>query len=86
MRWVHLAIIVILAGAMLIFGFQNLESVTVSFLGFRISIPLALLIAIIYLVGMATGGSLWSLFRWALRGARQAPAGTPADRGGRPAV
>jgi lipopolysaccharide assembly protein A len=70
MRWVYFAIAAILAAATLIFAVQNLQIVTISFLGLSLSAPLALLIAVIYLLGMATGGSLWALARWAVEGAR----------------
>lgn len=70
MRWVHIAVIVILVAVIIIFAVQNFQSVTVTFLNFRISSPLAVLIAVIYLLGMATGGSLWSLMRWAYEGAK----------------
>ena len=71
MRWVNIAVIVILAAVIVIFALQNLQSVTMGFLGFRISVPLAILVAVIYALGMATGGSLWSLFRWAIEGAKR---------------
>jgi hypothetical protein len=48
-----------------------MQSVTVSFLNFRISAPLAALVAIIYLLGMVTGGSLWALIRWAIEGSKR---------------
>jgi len=67
MRWLNTAVIVVLVAGILIFAFQNLQSVTVSFLGLRITAPLAVHILIVYLVGMATGGSAWALMRWALR-------------------
>jgi lipopolysaccharide assembly protein A len=70
MRWLHLAVVVIFAVAVLIFVVQNLEIVTMSFLGFRASAPLALLVAIGYVLGMATGGSLWSLLRKSLHGSK----------------
>ena len=70
MRWVYLAVIVILALATLIFALQNLQSVTVSFLRLQLSAPLAVLIIIVYLLGMATGGSAWALLRWAWQGSR----------------
>ncbi|MEP9388726.1 hypothetical protein [Mesorhizobium sp. KR9-304] len=70
MRWVHTAVIVVLAVAFLIFALQNLQSVTVAFLGFGITAPLALLFLVIYLLGMATGGSAWTLIRWAWQGSR----------------
>jgi uncharacterized integral membrane protein len=63
MRWIHLAIVVLFAIATLIFVWQNFETVTMSFLGFQARTPLALLVALAYLAGMATGGSLWSLLR-----------------------
>ena len=61
----------VLVAATLIFAVQNLQSVTVSFLGLRIAAPLALLVAVIYLLGMVTGGSLWTLVRWAVQGSKQ---------------
>ena len=74
MRWVHTIVIVALAAAILIFASQNLQSVTTSFLGLRIAAPLAVQIVIVYLLGMATGGSAWALIRWAWRGSTQADA------------
>jgi lipopolysaccharide assembly protein A len=71
MRWIHMAVIATLVAAMLIFALQNLQSVTISFLGLRMSAPLAFLMTVIYLLGMATGGSAWALMRWAVEGAKQ---------------
>ena len=45
MRWLHLAVVVIFAAAVLIFIGQNLEMVTMSFPGFSARTPLAVLIA-----------------------------------------
>lgn len=70
MRWVHIAIIVLFAGATLIFAAQNFQSVTISFLGLSLRLPMALMTIVIYLLGMATGGSLWSLLRRSFAGAR----------------
>jgi putative membrane protein len=70
MRWFNTAVIVVLAAATLVFAWQNLGQVTVSFLAFRITAPLAVLIVIVYLLGMATGSSAWALFRWAWRGSK----------------
>ena len=74
MRWVHLAVVILFALATLIFAVQNFQTVTIAFLGFSVSLPLALQAVIIYLVGMATGGSLFSLLRRSLAGSR-GPAG-----------
>jgi uncharacterized integral membrane protein len=70
MRWFYVAVIAVLAAATLTFAVQNHQSVTVSFLGFSMSAPLALLVAVIYLLGMATGGSAWALMRRAIDGSR----------------
>ena len=71
MRWLHISVVAVLAIAFLIFALQNLQFVTTAFLGFSFTAPLALLFIVIYLLGMATGGSVWSLVRWAWQGSRQ---------------
>jgi uncharacterized integral membrane protein len=63
MRWVYLAIIILFVAATLIFAFQNLETVTISFFRMNLSLPLALLTIVVYLLGAATGGSLFALLR-----------------------
>ena len=75
MRWLHISVVAVLAIAYLIFALQNLQFVTTAFLGFSFTVPLALLFIVIYLLGMATGGSVWSLVRWAWQGSRP-PAAT----------
>jgi uncharacterized integral membrane protein len=70
MRWLHLAVVVIFAAAVLIFIGQNLEMVTMSFLGFSARTPLAVLIALAYILGMATGGSLWALLKRSFHGSK----------------
>ena len=73
MRWLHLSVIALFAAAVILFAAQNLQLVTMSFLGFSATVPMALLAAILYLIGMATGGSLVALVRWLVQGARQRP-------------
>jgi lipopolysaccharide assembly protein A len=70
MRWIYLAIIVLFAVAVLIFAFQNLETVTASFLGFSISAPVAMMIFVVYILGAVTGGSLFALLRRSYSSAR----------------
>ena len=55
-------------GRTLVFALQNLGVVTMSFLGFSARAPLAFLIAVAYLFGAATGGSLLALLRRSVRG------------------
>lgn len=70
MRWLHLTLIILFAGITLIFAFQNLEMVTMDFLGFSMRMPLALQAITVYLLGMFTGGSLLALLRRSIAGAR----------------
>jgi putative membrane protein len=63
MRWIYLAFILLFAIATLVFALQNLEVVTMSFLGFNVRAPLALLTIVVYLLGAATGSGLLALLR-----------------------
>jgi lipopolysaccharide assembly protein A len=74
MRWIHLSIIVLFATVTIIFAFQNLGSVTVSFLGLSVTTPVAILIFVVYVLGAATGGSLFALLRRSYARSRRSPA------------
>jgi uncharacterized integral membrane protein len=56
MRWIYLGIIILFAAVTIIFALQNFDIVTMSLLGFNARVPLALVVAIAYLLGAATGG------------------------------
>jgi len=71
MRWLHLAVIVLFAAVTAVFAMQNVQSVTVSFFRIGAQMPLAFLVAIIYLLGALTGGSLFALLRRSFEGARR---------------
>jgi uncharacterized integral membrane protein len=70
MRWLHLSLIVLLVAIVVVFAAQNRQLVTLAFLGLSVNVPVAVLAAITYLFGMATGGSLFALCRWLVEGAR----------------
>ncbi len=70
MRWFYLAIIILFAAATAIFALQNLERVTVSFLGINARAPLAVVVVVIYVLGAFTGGSLLALLRRSYTGAK----------------
>ena len=76
MRWIHLGIIILFAAATIIFALQNFDIVTMSLLGFNARVPLALVAAIAYLLGAATGSSLFALLRRSYEGSRQTMAGS----------
>ena len=77
MRWIYLAVIILFAAATIIFAMQNFVIVTTSFLGFNARVPLALLVAVTYLLGAATGGSLFALLRRSYEGSRRRVVGSP---------
>ena len=72
MRWVYLAVVVLFVAATIIFVLQNVDVVTMSFLGLSIRAPLALLAAVAYVLGAVTGGSLFALLRKSVQGSRAA--------------
>jgi len=76
MRWIYLAFILLFAIATLIFALQNLEVVTMSFLGFTIRAPLAVLTIALYLLGAATGSGLLALLRRSYEGSRRPVVGS----------
>ena len=70
MRWVYLTVVVLFVAAAVIFVFQNVGVVTMSFLGFGVRAPLAVLAAVAYILGALTGGSLYALLRQSVQGSR----------------
>ena len=56
MRYVHIAVIVLLTILVLAFKLQNPQLVTVEFFAFSVTMPVTLLIVLVYLLGMFTGG------------------------------
>jgi lipopolysaccharide assembly protein A len=73
-RWLYLAIIVVFVAALIIFVFQNTDVVSVAFLSGVVSLPLALVVFVVYLLGAVTGGSLYALLRRSVAGSRRAGA------------
>lgn len=71
MRWIHWAVIVVFVAATTLFGIQNRQVVTMSFLRFDVTAPLAILAAVFYVLGAATGGSLFALLRKSIRASRR---------------
>jgi len=70
MRYVYLALLIGLTAVVFLFKFQNLEVVTVSFLSASLTLPLSVLLASVYVLGMFTGGVFLSLVRSWMRGAK----------------
>lgn len=70
MRWLYLAIVVVFIAALIIFVVQNAQSVSVAFLSLGLTLPLAVLVFIAYVLGALTGGSLYALLRRSVAGSR----------------
>jgi uncharacterized integral membrane protein len=69
MRYVYMTLIGLATAAVLLFKFQNLTSVTVTFLTMSVTLPITLFIIAVYVLGMLSGGALWSLLRRWFHGA-----------------
>jgi len=72
MRWLYLAIVVLFIAALIIFVLQNTQRVSMSFLSFGVTLPLAALAFVVYVLGALSGGSLYALLRRSLAGSRRA--------------
>jgi putative membrane protein len=64
---VYLTVIILFLLAIVLFSIQNVQSVTMSFLGFSIRAPLAILTAVVYVLGAITVGSLSAALRKSIR-------------------
>jgi putative membrane protein len=71
MRILYLALIILLAGVTILFALQNLQTITVSFLNWSVTLPTALVVMGAYILGMVSGGSVLAFLRWTLRRSRK---------------
>ncbi len=69
MRYVYIGLIVVFTAIVVLFKFQNLETATVSLFSASITLPVSILVFGIYVLGMMTGGCLYSLLRKWVKGA-----------------
>jgi uncharacterized integral membrane protein len=73
MRFVYMALIALFAAIIILFKFQNLETVTVSLFSVSATLSVSMLVLLIYVLGMLTGGFLLALVRSWVRGATRRP-------------
>lgn len=73
MRYLYLALVVVVTALVALFMLQNLGSVTVSFLTISATMPLSVLAILLYVLGMLTGSALLTLLRLWIRGAAKVP-------------
>ena len=77
MRWLYLIVIIAFVAVIVLFAIQNCELVTMSFLGFSVRAPLAVMAVIIYVLGAITGGSLFALLRRSVHATRSMRSAAP---------
>lgn len=68
-RYLHIALIALFVAVITLFMLQNLDAATVSFLAVSMTMPLAVLIFLVYVLGMLTGGFAVALLRRSFHGA-----------------
>ena len=73
MRYVYISLIVLVSAIVLVFTIQNLPTVTVHFVTLRLTLPLSVLVILVYFLGMLTGGVFVSLVRSWFRASTSAP-------------
>jgi lipopolysaccharide assembly protein A len=66
----YVYMVVAFTAIVLLFKFQNLDSVTVSLFSASLTLPLSVLVFGVYALGMLTGGFVVSLLKSWVRGAR----------------
>jgi uncharacterized integral membrane protein len=71
MRYVYIALIAVFVAIITLFKVQNLDRVTVELLGASTTLPVSVLVLLIYVLGALTGGTLLALMRTWLQGARR---------------
>lgn len=69
MRYIYAFVLVVLALLVGLFCIQNLHTVSLTFLNWELTLPLAVLVLVLYFLGMATGWGLLSFIRQSIRGA-----------------
>ena len=69
MKIIFIAVIAIITAAVVMLKYQGVDQVTVSFLTQTFVLPIAVLVFVVYLLGIVAGAALLAL----LRGRRTAP-------------
>ncbi len=74
MRRIYFFILLFLLGAVGLFALQNREPITLQYLSGSVSCPSALLVGIVYLLGMLSGWTVIGLMQRSLRRVTDRPA------------
>ena len=71
MRYVYIALVAVLSGIVVVFTVQNLQSTTVSLLTMQVTLPLAVFVFLVYVIGMLTGGFVLAFLRTSVQRTRR---------------
>ena len=71
MRYLYIAIVVVVFAIVILFNIQNVESVNVSLFSVSITMPTWLMVYLVYIAGMLTGGLVWDFLRKSIHRASQ---------------
>lgn len=71
MRIFYLALLILFAAVTVLFALQNFQAITVSLFSWSVTLPVAVVVAGAYVLGMASGGSVLAFLRWTVRRARR---------------
>ncbi|MBN2400095.1 MAG: LapA family protein [Candidatus Aminicenantes bacterium] len=67
MRIFYLVLLFLLVGVTALFALQNLQTITVTFLSWSVTLPIAVVVIGAYAMGMISGGSVLAFLRWTLQ-------------------
>lgn len=73
MRIIYLIVLILLVGVTVLFALQNLQTITVSFFNWSVTLPIAVVVIGVYFLGMVSGGSVLAFLRWALKRSKKNP-------------
>ena len=73
MRFIQAVILLVFLAAIGVFALQNRDVITVSFLKWNLSQPVAFVTVAIYLLGMLSGWTVVAFLRGSLRGITENP-------------
>ena len=71
MRWVYLALLLVIVAIIVVFIAQNYESQTVTFFNQRLTAPLSVYFVAVYFLGMWSGGTVVGFFKRAYQHATE---------------
>jgi uncharacterized integral membrane protein len=63
MRWIYLALLLVIVTMIVVFIAENRENETVTFFNQRITAPLSIFFVAVYFLGMWTGGTVVGFFK-----------------------